>query len=173
MDDLLKQIEGPGIGVSVGVAVFMVLNLALGRDILPRVEQYDPIVPPVLDMDPASLYANNCQQCHQADGRGLPGQYPPLAGSSWLTRDPETPIRILTLGLQGDIEVNGQTFNNVMPAQGHLTDEKVALVLTYARTNFGNTAPAVEPDTVSTVRTELSTRSTPWNGGAELQSVRY
>jgi hypothetical protein len=168
----LQKLEGPGIGLTVGISIFFVLNLALGRDILPRAQEYEPITPPVIDMDPASLYANNCQQCHQADGRGVPGQYPPLAGSSWLTRDPETPVRILVLGLQGDIDVNGQTFNNVMPSQGHLNDEQIALVLTYARSSFGNAAPAVDASVVAGVRSALSNRSTPWNGGDELRAAR-
>ncbi|WP_438010377.1 hypothetical protein WME89_18090 [Sorangium sp. So ce321] len=63
-------------------------------------------------------------------------------GSSWVLDDPETPIRIMLLGVAGPMEVNGAVFNDVMPNLGvTLTDEEVALVLTYVRSSWGNSAP--------------------------------
>ena len=55
-----------------------------------------------------------CQTCHQENGEGLPNLYPPLAGSEWLTGDAEIPIAIVLHGMQGEITVKGQKFNNVM-----------------------------------------------------------
>ena len=55
-----------------------------------------------------------CQTCHQENGEGLPNLYPPLAGSDLLTGDPSIPIAIILHGMQGEVEVKGQKYNNVM-----------------------------------------------------------
>ncbi|MCI0454943.1 MAG: cytochrome c, partial [Candidatus Dadabacteria bacterium] len=55
--------------------------------------------------DGSVVYANICAACHQANGQGVPGAFPPLAGSEWLLKDAETPILIVLHGLQGAIEV--------------------------------------------------------------------
>ena len=59
-------------------------------------------------------------------------------------------------GLQGEIQVEGQTFNGVMPPNGFLTDEQVAQLLTYLRQNFGNFAGGVKPADVAEVRRDAS-----------------
>ena len=162
--ELKKMVlERGGIGAAFGIMVFLLINVAAGRAIIPGERRpHEAIAIPVVEMDPARLYATTCNQCHQAGGTGIPGQYPPLAGSSWVARDAETPIRVLLAGLQGPIEVSGNTFNNVMPAQSHLTDEQIAVLLTYVRSNFGNQASPVEPATVTAVRQSLSGRTTAW-----------
>jgi mono/diheme cytochrome c family protein len=120
----------------------------------------------------------NCVACHQAHGNGVPGQYPPLAGSEWVLEKPKSAlIRILLLGLQGPVTVKGQTFNGQMPAWGYgaqnLGDKKIAAVLTYIRSEWGNGGPEVTEADVAAVRKAVlddQKRRTPWTE-AELQAV--
>jgi hypothetical protein len=88
-----------------------------------------------------------------------------------MVRDAETPIRIVLLGMSGEIQVNGATFNLVMPPPPALTDAQIAEAITYARTNFGNQASAVEAEQVRKVRESLGGRSTPWTA-SELLTLR-
>jgi mono/diheme cytochrome c family protein len=127
-----------------------------------------PTGPPTGD----AIYAVRCVACHQANGQGIAGVFPPLANSEWVTEDPETPIRILLLGIQGEIEVLGNVYNNVMPAFATLSDEEIALVLSYVRAEWGNDAPAIEPNQVAEIRAGLGARTDPWKGGAELAALR-
>jgi mono/diheme cytochrome c family protein len=80
-----------------------------------------------------ALYEMACLPCHQPNGKGLPGVYPPLSGSEWVRGEPGNLIRILLNGLGGEIQVAGQTFGGgnslTMPALGGLTDEQLADVL--------------------------------------------
>lgn len=125
------------------------------------------------DRDPLELGQERfarCASCHQADGRGVPGRYPPLAGSEWVAGDPEILARILLHGLQGPIEVKGEPYNDVMPSWGFWTDAEIAAVLTYVRASFGNDAPAIETETVRAVRAATGERTTPWTS-AELRAV--
>ncbi len=99
------------------------------------------------------VFAGVCLPCHQAGGVGLPGKYPPLAGSEWVVMDPGVPVRILLHGLSGPIEVKGVTYVNEMPPQGEqLTDAEIAAVLTHVRSSFGNKAGPVERELVEKIR---------------------
>lgn len=104
------------------------------------------------------LYSN-CMSCHQANGRGLPPVYPPLRGSEIVLGDAETLVKIVMHGLEGKIEVDGQIYNQVMPAAPLRTDEEIAAVLTYVRSAWGNSASAVEPALVTKVREETKGRN--------------
>jgi mono/diheme cytochrome c family protein len=119
-----------------------------------------------------SIYQGSCMACHQANGMGVPKTFPPLVGSDWLLEDKETPIRIVLLGLQGPIEVNGERYQNSMPPFRNLRDEEIAAVLTHERTSWGNDAPAITADDVRAVRESLGERTEPWNGGDELKAAR-
>ena len=103
-----------------------------------------------------------CFTCHQPNGQGLAGQFPPLAGSDWVLGDKNRLIKISMYGLMGEIEVNGIKYNNVMAPPGippgSLTNEQIANVLTYIRNDWGNSASAVSVDEVATVRASLSGR---------------
>ncbi|MGO1499928.1 MAG: c-type cytochrome [Marinobacter sp.] len=102
------------------------------------------------DVDGEALFSAHCSSCHQATGQGIPGAFPPLAGSKWLQADPNIPIAIVHDGLQGDIEVAGNTFQGMMPPLGgQLSDAEIAAVLSYARNEWGNDAGEVSPDTVA------------------------
>jgi mono/diheme cytochrome c family protein len=99
------------------------------------------------------VYAAVCQTCHQADGKGLPGSFPPLAGAGSFYGAPENHARIVVHGLSGAIEVNGTAFNGVMPPQGGaLSDYDIAAVTSYERTSWGNADGVVLPEQVASVR---------------------
>ena len=104
-----------------------------------------------------------CFTCHQPNGEGLAGQFPPLAGSDWVLGDKERLIKISMYGLMGEIEVNGVKYNNVMAPPGippgSLTDDQMANVLTYIRNDWGNSASAVSAEEVATVRASLKGRA--------------
>ena len=103
-----------------------------------------------------------CFTCHQPTGLGLPGQFPPLAGSDWVLGDKERLIKISINGLMGEIEVNGVKYNNVMAPPGippgSLTDSQIADVLTYIRNEWGNSASAVSASEVAAVRAATKDR---------------
>lgn len=97
----------------------------------------------------------HCITCHQPDGKGLPAaQFPPLAGSPWVTGSEERLIKLTLHGLMGPIEVNGVAYPGLVPMTPFkmLPDEEVAAVLTFVRNTFGNRAPVVRPETVRRVR---------------------
>jgi mono/diheme cytochrome c family protein len=107
---------------------------------------------------------NNCAACHQANGMGVPGQFPPLAGSEWVaSQSPNRIIRIVLNGLRGPVKVKDQEFGAVQ--MGHWRDffpkdEDIAAILTYVRQNkeWGNNAPAVTPEQVKTIREKTKDR---------------
>ncbi len=99
------------------------------------------------------LYQSYCLSCHQSQGQGIAGRYPPLAGSSWVTGKPEIPIKIVLHGLQGEIEVAGKTYNNVMaPWEKVLSDKEIAELLSYVRNSWGNKASKVKVQDVQKIR---------------------
>jgi len=117
------------------------------------------------------VYKTVCASCHQADGKGMTGAFPPLAGSSWISEDAETPIRIVIKGLAGAIDVNGVAFNSMMPPPVGLDDKKIAEVLTFVRSSFGNQASAITVEQVAKVRADIEGRTTQWTA-AELTALR-
>jgi mono/diheme cytochrome c family protein len=98
-----------------------------------------------------AVYTQNCLTCHQADGGGVDGMNPPLSKSSWVLGDKTRLINVLLNGLQG-VDIEGESYNGVMPAQDLLTDQQIADVLTYVRNSFGNKASAVQPAEVKALR---------------------
>jgi mono/diheme cytochrome c family protein len=100
----------------------------------------------------------HCAICHQADGKGIAGIYPPLAGSEWVTGNEERLIKLTLNGLMGPITVKGVDYDPnkgvppMTPFGPLLTDKELAGVLTYIRNSFGNQAPPVKPETVAKTR---------------------
>lgn len=116
------------------------------------------------------VFDTTCIACHQANGLGVPGQYPPLVASEWVTGSEERIIRIVLHGLNGPITVEGKEYNNVMaPLGGALKDEQVANVISYVRASWGNTAAEVKPETVAKVRADTAGRNTFWTAGELLK----
>lgn len=97
-----------------------------------------------------------CVTCHQANGEGTPGTFPPLAGSEFANAaNPAVPIRIVLRGMQGPVTVKGTQYAGVMPPYGtgvEMSDAEVAAVLTYVRQSWGNNASAVTPEQVAQER---------------------
>jgi mono/diheme cytochrome c family protein len=118
------------------------------------------------------VYTKRCQACHQADGMGLSGAFPPLRGSEWETGVPEQTIRIILDGLQGPVTVAGTMFNGVMPAwRDQLSAAEIAAVATYVRQWKPNNAPPVDTTLVVQVRTATAGRAgKPWTAN-ELQGA--
>ena len=104
------------------------------------------------------IFAANCQTCHQANGLGVPGQYPPLAGSEFTTGGSKRPAMIVLKGLQGPVTVKGQKFGSAVmqPWDKTLTDQKIADVLTYERSEWRNSASPVTAEQIAALRKELA-----------------
>ncbi len=102
-----------------------------------------------------TLYKTYCMGCHQAEGQGLQGTFPPLAKSDYLT-DKSRAIEAIVNGLTGGIDVNGQRYNGVMPPMGHLKDDQIADILSYVRHSWGNDGEAVSAAEVAAVRAKTS-----------------
>jgi len=121
--------------------------------------------------DPLALgkrvYLQSCAACHQPSGLGIPGLFPPLAGSEWVTgsatHGDNHLVQILLHGIQGPLVVSGKPFNSAMPPWNNLTDEKIAAVLTYIRSDWGNSAPGISPGFVKDLRAQSGQRAIPWS----------
>lgn len=115
-------------------------------------------------LDGAALYVANCSACHQINGNGIPGVFPPLNQSPYVVGDNlERFAAIVVYGLQGPINVNGTTYNNVMAGLGGaLKDDQIAAIMNYARSawdNSGAKGGEVTKDLVAGVRTKYGTRA--------------
>ncbi len=128
------------------------------------VESAEPAGPVVYDpIAHGRRVYNTCVACHQAEGQGVPGAFPPLAGSDWVGMDPVVLSKIVINGLAGPIEVNGVPYNGIMAALGPtLDDEEVAAVLSYIRQSWGNDYGIVEESLVASVRADFGGRAEPW-----------
>ena len=111
-----------------------------------------------------ALFTSKCVSCHQADGKGIPGVFPPLDQSEYVVGPPDRLISIVLRGLTGPIEVEGNTFNGLMPAwAGQMNDAEIAAVITHIRQKLGsNHAEAIEPDAVANIRQATEGRDQPW-----------
>jgi mono/diheme cytochrome c family protein/plastocyanin len=118
------------------------------------------------------IFLANCATCHQASGSGVAGQYPPLAGSEYVNGGTRRLGMIVLKGLQGPLTVKGAHYGSAVmqPWEKTLTDAKIADVLTYIRSDWGNNAPAVAPEGIAALRKELAGRSESFTE-AELQPV--
>lgn len=85
-----------------------------------------------------TIYQDFCLHCHLPNGKGVPGNFPPLDGSDWLTDKREESIHAVKYGQSGEIVVNGERYNNAMPPMG-LSDKEVADVMNYVMNSWSNT----------------------------------
>ena len=119
------------------------------------------------------IFAGRCASCHQANGLGIEGQFPPLANSEWVAADPAVITSIILKGLKGEIVVNGKTYGTsaaVNMAAVPISDREIANVSTYVRQAWGNTSAEVTEDFVSELRAEQSAKQDQWVGD-ELKSL--
>jgi len=134
-------------------------------------------------LDPVALgkrqFQSACMACHQANGLGVPGAFPPLADSDWVKGSEERAIRIVLHGLGGEVKVGAAVFNGAMPSFGKVPgsgfnwrDDQIAAVLTYIRQEWGNQAGPVTPEQVTAIRTQEAARAKPWTA-AELLAIGH
>jgi nitrite reductase (NO-forming) len=98
------------------------------------------------------LFKGTCSACHQDKGQGIPGVFPPLAGSDYLVADKQRAIGIVLNGLTGKVTVNGEAYDSVMPPMSQLNDDEVANILAYTLNSWGNNAGTVTAEQVKAVR---------------------
>jgi len=108
------------------------------------------------------LYAAHCAACHQANGQGLTGAFPPLAGSDYLASGgPAVAVDVVLNGLKGPITVNGREYNSVMPNLSYLNDDNVADIVTFVLNSWGNSGGEVSSAEVAAVRAGNAGREIP------------
>ena len=99
-----------------------------------------------------ALYLGNCAGCHQADGRGVPEEVPPLAGSDFLAKGKEHAIAVVLHGLKGSLKVHGRHYDAAMPQLFQLDDQEIADVLTFVYNSWGNPGGQIVPADVADQR---------------------
>jgi mono/diheme cytochrome c family protein len=110
----------------------------------------------------AKVYNNRCVSCHQQDGKGVSGNYPPLAASDYVLINDRRLIGILLHGLNGPLKVNGEIYNGNMPAWGEsLSSEQIAGVTTFIRNSYGNKSDTIQVALVDEEKKRV-TRTEPW-----------
>ena len=165
------------IGMVIFGIVYLLMNPAIERTDLGDMRTVADLRPTALAaapgaaVDGGAIFAANCAACHQANGQGLPGVFPPLAGSEWVVGDPQVLANILLHGVSGKIEVAGQSFDGMMPAFAQLSDAEIAGVLTHIRSTWGNQAEAISADLVASEREAGNARTTPFEGGEALKAL--
>lgn len=165
------------IGMVIFGIVYLLMNPAIERTDLGDMRTVADLRPtaqtaaPGAAVDGGAIFAANCAACHQANGQGLPGVFPPLAGSEWVVGDPQVLANILLHGVSGKIEVAGQSFDGMMPAFAQLSDAEIAGVLTHIRSTWGNQAEAISADFVASEREAGNARTTPFEGGEALKAL--
>jgi len=98
------------------------------------------------------LYNAHCAACHQANGQGLTGAFPPLAQSTYLADGPGAAISAILNGLSGPISVNGTEYNAVMPNLSYLNDDEVAEIVAFVMNSWGNPGGEASPAEVAAAR---------------------
>ena len=98
------------------------------------------------------LYNGTCSVCHQQNGEGLEGVFPPLADSDYLVADKRRAVDIVLNGLSGPVTVNGVDYSSVMPAMSQLNDDEIANILTFTLNSWGNAGGVVTRDEVVGIR---------------------
>ncbi|MBC8054797.1 MAG: cytochrome c [Sphingobacteriaceae bacterium] len=97
------------------------------------------------------VYNMYCISCHQPDGGGVPSMNAPIVKTKQVLGSKPALINIILKGMSG-VDIEGESYSNVMPAHAFLTNQQIADVLTYVRNNFGNKASGVTVAEVAAVR---------------------
>lgn len=102
----------------------------------------------------AKIYQQYCSACHQMNGKGASGRFPPLMNTDWVTGDTERLIKVMLNGMEGSLRIDNEVYNGAMPQHSFLKDEEIAQVLTYIRSSFGNEASEIIEIQVQEIRKE-------------------
>ena len=105
----------------------------------------------------AKVYQVYCSACHQMNGKGASGRFPPLTNTEWVTGDKERLIQVVLRGMEGSLKIDNEVYNGVMPQHSFLNDDEIADVLTFIRSSFGNDAGIIETTEVKKLRKALLT----------------
>lgn len=112
-----------------------------------------------------AAYLANCAACHQPNGAGLPGAFPPLAKSDFLSNKSKQEVILSVIkGISGPLKVNGVDYNSVMPAMSHLPDADIANILTYVYQSWGNPGGSVSAAEVAKARGAETATNDPAQG---------
>ncbi|MGI8605258.1 MAG: c-type cytochrome [Verrucomicrobiales bacterium] len=155
-----------GANVGFGAAVAPLSYNKFGLNYQPKIPPSDAGVVDEGPVDPlvegAKVYKSVCTNCHQINGLGVPGQYPPLDGSEWVIGSDERLAAIVSYGMTGPVTVKGQTFGAaVMPPHKPptISSKKLAYVMTYIRNSWGNKAAPVSPEGVDSFLKRIGERN--------------
>ena len=154
----LGRYSGPFTGEALDPPIHPMKKIALGLGTGGPVQELTPF-----DRG-KKVFSQNCATCHQMSGTGVAGQYPPLAGSEFVTAGSRRPGMIVLKGLQGPLKVKGMQFGTAVmqPWDKTLTDQKIADVLTYVRNEWGNKASNVTAEQIAALRKELASHPESW-----------
>ena len=101
------------------------------------------------------IYKKACLSCHQEDGDGVPRMFPTLVKTKWVLGKKTDLIQIVMKGSSGQVEIEGETYHNVMAPHNDLTDRQIADVLSYVRNSFGKKAIAINAAEVKAERNKI------------------
>lgn len=140
------------VAVSAAIYISSILFIRFDFKEANRPQQTEPDLEESIKLG-EEIYQGYCLACHMSEGEGLPGAFPPLAKSDYLMADKTRSIQQVMHGSEGEMVVNGETYNGMMPPQP-LSDEEVAHVLNYVRNSWGNEGEVVTFAEVKAVRDE-------------------
>ncbi|HEU0224681.1 MAG TPA: cytochrome D1 domain-containing protein [Steroidobacteraceae bacterium] len=161
--DSTRPLRTLALSVAVVIAVIAIVAVANAADpvAVHRAEAAAGGKPTAAQMQAGEkAYQSACMACHQQNGKGLPGAFPPLAGSDYLKADKHRAIKNVLQGLTGPVVVNGVSYNSVMPPMPQLSDAEIANALTYVLNSWGNAWGVVSPAEVAAVRAGPKPRQT-------------
>jgi len=103
-----------------------------------------------------TVYLQRCMVCHQADGGGVPKLNAPLDGASSVNgTNIAKLVKNIVKGFNDRVEIDGEFYENAMPAAADLTDQQIADVLTFIRNSWTNKAGPVTTLQVKQTRSKL------------------
>jgi cytochrome c len=101
-------------------------------------------------------YKQNCSNCHQIGGEGLGKLYPPIKNSDYLAKNKDLLPCIIRQGQNGEIIVNGISYNLEMPANPNLTNLEIAEITTYVFSEFLNKDTLVDVNMITELLTDCN-----------------
>jgi mono/diheme cytochrome c family protein len=138
-NDIIDSMKQYGLSISADqrARILDYLAIYLGPNPPPANAAEAPVAK-TASADGAAVYRDQCVACHQANGEGVDGQFPPLAHNPDLFLSRDYPARVVLFGLSGKIVVGGKTIDSAMPPLDVLGDAEIATVVAYVRKSWGN-----------------------------------